>query len=428
MSITSVYKPVKTKVCIVRKNTVSNDRRALTEARILASARLEVVVIGLRGKSQPPWEIRDGFVVHPLPPTLGLAGVFRDHLYLPVIQKLPTSGRRSAKFAYKIIAFGLRLVDRWTKGPTIYARLIKAMIHEQAHYYHAHFPAPLIATTFLVAALLRHRFIWDYNDILVLERPRIVADCERNALGKRAFDEAKRRRIDAVILTIPPELKSVLDVGCCDGRITNLLVNLYPRVVGIDISKTALQYVRAETEVGSVESLPLEDKSFDLVLATELLEHLPKHIYRNALGELKRVARRWILIGVPWKEHLALGYAQCARCGTIFHVNHHVRSFNKRKLKTLFEPHFKLIALKTIGGEHRLYMPLLFWVKQRVGHIWARSSSTVCPYCNVALYSGKFSEKNVISNCCEPKNRKIKGQKMPEKRHMVALYERSIAK
>ena len=414
------------KVCMVCKNTVSNDRRTLTEARILVQAGLEVVVVGLRGKTRSLFEIQDGFVILRVPPALGLASTFRDRLYLPIYRRFPGFGRKPARVAYRGIVFGLRLVERRLKGLTIYVRLIKALLREQAHYYHAHHPVLLMAVTFLIAAFLRRRFIWDYNDILVLERPQILTDgyYEQDALWGKPITAKEKERINSTICSIPCDAQSILDVGCGDGRITNRLVNLYPKVVAVDISKAALQHVHAETIHGAAENLPFENRSFDLVMATELLEHLPKQVYRQALREIQRISRRWILVGVPWKEQLSLSHSRCIRCGTVFHVNYHCRSFDESSLRKLFAPDFRLVKLDLTGGKVRRYNAFLLWIKQHLGGIWARTPATLCPCCKPRLYPGAFPERNAISRFCDAKNERTNLDKALEKSYAIALYER----
>ena len=51
------------KVCLVNRNTVFRDKRALQEATILTHAGLELVIIGLLDARHDPFEIRDGFYI-----------------------------------------------------------------------------------------------------------------------------------------------------------------------------------------------------------------------------------------------------------------------------------------------------------------------------------------------------------------------------
>jgi hypothetical protein len=51
--------------------------------------------------------------------------------------------------------------------------------------------------------------------------------------------------------------------------------------------------------VGDVRALPFEDRSFDVVLALDLLEHVPHADRAKALDELGRVARRRVIVAAP---------------------------------------------------------------------------------------------------------------------------------
>ena len=51
--------------------------------------------------------------------------------------------------------------------------------------------------------------------------------------------------------------------------------------------------------VGDVRQIPAADQSFDLVAAFEVLEHLPFDQFERALAELRRVAKRYVVISLP---------------------------------------------------------------------------------------------------------------------------------
>lgn len=51
--------------------------------------------------------------------------------------------------------------------------------------------------------------------------------------------------------------------------------------------------------IGTVTDLPFPDKSFDLVCAFEVLEHIPFEQFDTALSEMARVASKTVLISVP---------------------------------------------------------------------------------------------------------------------------------
>jgi SAM-dependent methyltransferase len=93
---------------------------------------------------------------------------------------------------------------------------------------------------------------------------------------------------------------ALLDVGCASGYYTARYAQRGGRATGIDVAESSLALARERAgragvgdrcvfAVGDVRNLPLEDRSFDVVLATEVLEHIREQ--RQALAELSRVLR-----------------------------------------------------------------------------------------------------------------------------------------
>ena len=99
--------------------------------------------------------------------------------------------------------------------------------------------------------------------------------------------------------------ETVLDAGCGEGFVADHLKAAMPhlRITGLDASAGAVEYARehfahaASYHVGSVYGLPFDDDAFDLVLCSEVLEHLDRP--DDALDELARVARRHVAVTVP---------------------------------------------------------------------------------------------------------------------------------
>lgn len=91
----------------------------------------------------------------------------------------------------------------------------------------------------------------------------------------------------------------VLDVGCGAGVLLDILKPCKGRV-GLDISPKAVEILTSKGIKGKVGTLPkidFPDKSFDVVIATETLEHLDDP--SSLLAEMKRVARKKVIVSVP---------------------------------------------------------------------------------------------------------------------------------
>jgi SAM-dependent methyltransferase len=114
-----------------------------------------------------------------------------------------------------------------------------------------------------------------------------------------------------VTMTHSVPTSTILDAGCAEGFVSQRLFEESPdaRVTGIDTDLDALargQTLHPTTWFGSgdITSLPFQDASFDLVVCTEVLEHL--QYPGMALSELKRVASRYCLISVPHEPFFRL--------------------------------------------------------------------------------------------------------------------------
>ncbi|MDO8794111.1 MAG: class I SAM-dependent methyltransferase, partial [Vicinamibacterales bacterium] len=89
----------------------------------------------------------------------------------------------------------------------------------------------------------------------------------------------------------------VLDVGCAKGFLMHDLAAAVPglEVVGIDVSEYALTHAlpdqRPRVVRAGARSLPFRDRSFDLVLAVNVLHNLERPACVEALREIERVSR-----------------------------------------------------------------------------------------------------------------------------------------
>lgn len=103
----------------------------------------------------------------------------------------------------------------------------------------------------------------------------------------------------------------ILDAGCGTGRNLVEFGRLGP-AEGVDFSEEAVAFCRRRGLAGvrqaTVEELPFPDGRFDLIIATDVIEHLDDD--RRALAELRRVAAPGgrVIITVPayrwlWSHH-----------------------------------------------------------------------------------------------------------------------------
>ncbi len=157
------------------------------------------------------------------------------------------------------------------------------------------------------------------------------------------LDEMRRTesaRLKVVAGFVPEGVRSLLDAGGANGLFAEELQRARPdigRVVCLDRSAAALKAGSGPRVQSSLEALPFSDGTFDAVTVLEVLEHLPAPVFSVALEELARVAGGWLLVAVPFRQDLERMLVTCPACLARFNPYFHVRSFDKRRLRTLFD-------------------------------------------------------------------------------------------
>ena len=150
-----------------------------------------------------------------------------------------------------------------------------------------------------------------------------------------ALVERFLRRVAEVAAAQRPE--SVLDVGCGEGHVTARLPGA--RIVGVDPDPRALEAAARRVPAGefrraAVTALPFDDGAFDLVVCTQVLEHLEDPA--AALDELRRVARRAVLVTVPHEPWFRLGnLARGRHARRLGSTPGHVHTWTRRSFRRL---------------------------------------------------------------------------------------------
>ncbi len=158
-----------------------------------------------------------------------------------------------------------------------------------------------------------------------------------NSFYEGAFDEKERQwrkvcaidkagHISDLLGDQVAEISTVLEVGCGTGHVIARIADLGigneftaidvadPTLNNRDSQRPNLRYVQQ-----SGDTLPFNDKSFDLVVASHVLEHVDDE--RSFLRELKRVSRHFVYVEVPCELHLRTSFAALQTTLDYGHVN-----------------------------------------------------------------------------------------------------------
>lgn len=198
-------------------------------------------------------------------------------------------------------------------------------------------------------------------------------------------DKENLQRIDSTINLLPKDVRSVLDAGCGNGVFLNTLLQRRPYLDlhGFDRSTDALQHVKVPRTIGDVTNIRIPDRTYDCVSCLEVIEHIPYPYYKTALSELARVAKKYLLISVPYNEDLLEASNQCPACKSRFNANLHFRSYDVKTFINSFSEfgftckEYKLEGPKRIYKFHKQYVKLFYPSQLRQ---WKAPICVVCGY------------------------------------------------
>lgn len=156
--------------------------------------------------------------------------------------------------------------------------------------------------------------------------------------GGTAHDEQRLREYILSLVNYKP--KNILDVGCgrawvaehftADSHVCSMDIGI------INPEKAISKYSNSNHSaiVADCNDMPFRTGSFDLIIASEIIEHLvaPAKLIENCFRVLAPGCS--LLISTPYKE--TLKYELCIHCHQRTPVNGHLHSFDENILKNLF--------------------------------------------------------------------------------------------
>ncbi len=193
-------------------------------------------------------------------------------------------------------------------------------------------------------------------------------EAEEEAGIRELPDEKTRFRICFRLLQ--QGFESILDAGCAEGYWLEYLFKRVPAAKCVGIELAANRAERAKSRLpdldvmqGDVTNLPFPDNSFDLVTCMEVLEHVPD--WHAVLNELIRVARKTVLITVPYRQKL--GYEICIHCHKPTPKAGHLHSFDEKSF-TEVSTNYPLRFRRIVPIGHDLMHRLYYWLFRK--YVW----------------------------------------------------------
>lgn len=236
------------------------------------------------------------------------------------------------------------------------------------------------------------------------------------------LSKEKAEQIETILFFINKYLNhSTLDYfefGCGNCHVTNFLFSeiesLYDNIKFhvSDISKVGLAQCNENFQKTLVTQ---EQMSFtklynqmDIVTSFEVFEHLDENLHSFYLQELLKISKKYILIGLPYRELLEKRRVYCRSCGYDGHIYGHLRSYNIEKFSNLFGKKAKLLEYKLCGVVEHDLSPNHYKLAKQLNF---KKLKFVCPKCveeqNQTTFLNKVYNRLISSTILNKKFYKI---------------------
>lgn len=160
-----------------------------------------------------------------------------------------------------------------------------------------------------------------------------------------------KRRVGIEVHDVKRDVKRILDVGCGNGRHVVFFAEQGFDVSGIDISKEAIEIaktwlakreLKADLKVGDIEKLPFDNEHFDVVISTEVLDHISFLKSKKVMNEIRRVCvtNGYIFITLRSTEDSEFGRGK--------KVDHNTFVLQKGYEKEIIQHYFDLEEIKDL--------------------------------------------------------------------------------
>ena len=111
----------------------------------------------------------------------------------------------------------------------------------------------------------------------------------------RSFQLSHSRNLIEIIEKTVSKNSIILDVGCSHGLAVDMLKKKGYNSYGIDIADKAIEYCKqrglSTCKCCSADNITFEDNFFDVILSTDVLEHIPTSMVNTVVNEFNRVTK-----------------------------------------------------------------------------------------------------------------------------------------
>jgi SAM-dependent methyltransferase len=155
-------------------------------------------------------------------------------------------------------------------------------------------------------------------------------------------------RVKFILKQIKGTRLRTLNIGIGGGLFEKMAIERGLDVYSLDPDEKAISRLGRDLRMGEraragfSQQIPFADGFFDVVVVSEVLEHLSDEILQKTLSEIHRVLSSGgqIIGTVPARENLTDQLTVCPHCGENFHRWGHKQSFDQYRMSNLLSQFF----------------------------------------------------------------------------------------
>jgi ubiquinone biosynthesis O-methyltransferase len=156
----------------------------------------------------------------------------------------------------------------------------------------------------------------------------------------------KERLKNSLELLNPQKTETILDAGCGTGELTKKISKKCNKIIGVDISKTALKIARKKSPKNcffkhmNLEKLKFPKNHFDKIVCVETLEHVlhPEKVIK----EFKRVLKKegQLVLCIPTIDtNTLVKIKKFLKIADTYPISEHLFEWDYKEIKKLVEKH-----------------------------------------------------------------------------------------
>lgn len=189
-------------------------------------------------------------------------------------------------------------------------------------------------------------------------------------------EHSERRVREFILAHLPKKQGRILDVGCGKAWVAQNCCHTASEVVSLDITpvnvKKALEKYPFKNHRGVVADsldLPFTENSFDIVIASEIIEHIvfPERFIENLIHILKPGGV--LIVTTPYKEKLQ--FILCIHCNRLTPRHAHIHSFDEKTLASLYsDKNNANFSYKTFGNKALIHLRTHVLLRYLTFQLW----------------------------------------------------------